>query len=72
MKISVTVKPQARKTKVERLPDGSYRVAVSAPAHEGRANEAVIEVLADFFDVPKSRVEIVSGASGRKKIVEIG
>lgn len=71
MKISVSVKPNARKERVERLTNGSYRVTVNAPPHEGRANEALIEVLADFFDVPKSRVVIVSGGSGRKKVVEI-
>jgi uncharacterized protein (TIGR00251 family) len=71
MKISITVKPRCKKEKVERLPDGSYRVAVAAPPHEGKANEAVVEALAQFFGVAKSKIQIVKGTSGRKKIVEI-
>lgn len=53
------------------LPDGSYRVSVAAPPHEGRANEAVIELLSDHFHVPKSTIRIVMGGTGRKKLLEI-
>jgi uncharacterized protein len=71
MKLQITVKPNSRKPGVEKLPDGSYRVAVNAPPREGRANEEVIEALADFFGVRKSCVRIVLGSSGKKKVVEI-
>lgn len=71
MKFSVTVKPHAKRQCVEPLPDGSYRVAVSAPPAEGKANEAVIAALAVHFSVPKSAVRIVRGHRGKKKLVEI-
>ncbi|MBI2082435.1 MAG: DUF167 domain-containing protein [Deltaproteobacteria bacterium] len=71
MKISITVKPNARKEGVEKCADGSYRVLVRAAPVEGKANEAVVETLADYFSVPKSAVLIVKGARGRKKLVEI-
>lgn len=71
MRISITVKPNARHEKVELLPDGSYRVAVNAPPTEGKANDAVIAALAKFFRVPRSHVAILHGQSGRKKLVEI-
>ena len=71
MKLQITVKPNSRKPGVEKLPDGTYRVAVNAPPQEGRANEEVIEALADHFGVRKSDVRIVLGASGKKKVVEI-
>ncbi len=72
MKIQITVKPNAKVEKVEAKPDGTYRVAVKAPPVEGKANEAVIRVLSEFFGVPKSSVQVVLGKSGKKKMVEIG
>jgi uncharacterized protein YggU (UPF0235/DUF167 family) len=66
MKLQITVKTQLPKAGVEKLPDGTYRVAVNAPPREGQANEAVIEALAEFFGVRKADVRIVLGASGRR------
>ncbi len=63
--------PRAKRPGVERMPDGSWRVAVSAPAEDGKANAAVIEALAREFDVPKGAVKIVRGLTGRLKEVEI-
>jgi uncharacterized protein (TIGR00251 family) len=71
MKISVTVKPNSRKEEVVSTAEGEYTVRVCAPPVEGKANERVIELLAKHFGVPKSRVTISRGSSGRKKIVEI-
>ena len=44
------------------------KIAVQAPAVEGRANSALIEFLADKFDVPKSYIELVSGELSRSKV----
>lgn len=71
MKLSVKVKPKAKKEKIEKIDDGYFAVAVSAPAEKGLANEAVIAALAEYFNVSKSRVAIVSGRTSRKKIIEI-
>lgn len=71
MRLSVTVVPNARSTRVDRLDAGRLRVAVTAPPREGRANEAVVAVLAEHFGVPRSHVRIIRGAGGRHKIVEI-
>lgn len=46
-------------------------IGVKASPEKGKANEEVIRKIAKHFDVPKSAVRIVSGASSRKKIVEI-
>lgn len=72
MRVDVVVKPNSKKPGIEKLPSGAYRVAVKAPAIEGRANEAVIAVLADHFGVPKSAIAIVRGLKGKKKVVEVG
>ena len=70
-RIWVTVKPQARKTEIAEIASGEYRVAVRARAQEGKANEAVIELLAEYFSVPKSTVKIIRGQTSRKKLIEI-
>ena len=44
------------------------KIAVQAPAVEGRANSALIEFLADTFGVAKSYVELVSGELSRSKV----
>lgn len=71
MEIQVVVKPNSRRTGVEEVEPGIYRVSVNAPPQEGKANAAVIEALANHFGVPKSRVTILHGQKGRKKRVEI-
>ncbi len=70
--ISVSVKPQAKKEGVTQLSASEYRVSVHAPAHEGKANRAVMELLSKYFSVPKSKVKIIRGETARRKIVSIG
>ncbi len=71
MKIVVSVKPSAKKTEVHKTGDSEYRVFVTAHPVDGRANSAVIDVLSEFFVVPKSRIRIVNGHASKKKIIEI-
>ena len=56
-----------------RLADGAAAVlaAVSAPPEDGKANAALIQLLAKAWRVPKSRIAIVSGATARSKIVHV-
>ena len=70
--ISVSVKPQAKKESVIQVSATEYQVAVKAPPHDGKANLAVIKLLADYFSVPKSQIKIVRGHTARKKILAIG
>ena len=72
MRIYVKVTPRAGKNEVLKISEGEYRVKVTAPPEKGKANEAVIELLADYFDVPKSLVSIIGGKSTRVKLIEIG
>lgn len=72
MKVSIEVKPGSKKGPlVEKESDGSLAVYVREKAIEGAANEAVIELLAEHFNVSKGRVRIISGAKSRSKVVEI-
>jgi uncharacterized protein (TIGR00251 family) len=70
MIIKVRVTPNSKSPSVIKSGD-SYGVKVNAPAREGKANERLVEILADHFSAPKSRVRIVKGAGGREKLVEI-
>jgi uncharacterized protein (TIGR00251 family) len=71
MKISVHVTPRSGKNEVICTGDRSYRVRITASPVEGKANDMLIEVLAGYFHKPKRNLSIVSGESGRRKIVEI-
>lgn len=71
MRISVKVKPASKVAGVEKTGEGEYVVRVREPAREGRANEAVIEALSEYFDVAKSRLIIARGAGGRVKTIDI-
>src|SRR3990172_8175653 len=70
--LAIRVTPRARKNEiVEILADQTIKVRLTAPPVEGKANEALIEFLAKVLDVPRSKVEIIAGASGRDKLVSI-
>ena len=71
VRIWVTVKPQAKREEVKKVTEGEYSVSVHAPAREGKANQAVIQLLAGYFSVPKSSVRILRGRTGRRKLVEV-
>lgn len=71
MKIFVRAKPNSKFVKVEKISDTEFRVAVCEPPKGGKANEAIIRVLAEYFRVPKSQVIIKTGQGSRNKIVEI-
>lgn len=69
----VQVKPGSKKGPlVEVGEDGSLTVYVRERAIEGKATEAVTKVLAAHLGVPKSQVELVSGAASRVKRFRIG
>ncbi len=67
MILQVTVKPNARQRRLERLSDGTWRAYVMSPPHEGRANAELIALLAEHFHCPKSAITIQHGATGRHK-----
>ncbi len=70
MKIQVKVKPNSRTEEVSREGD-SFIVKVKELPKEGKANQAVIKLLAEHFGVPHSQVRILSGFRSRKKVIEV-
>jgi uncharacterized protein len=72
LRISVLVKTQARNQALTKIADNEYTISVHAPPIKGKANDAVIQILAKHFAVPQSCVKIIRGQSARKKLIQIG
>jgi uncharacterized protein (TIGR00251 family) len=70
-RLEVRVKPNAKTAGLEEQPDGTWVAKVKAPPVEGKANEALIALVAEHFGVRKAQVTIRVGASGRLKQLEI-
>ncbi|MHB8483740.1 MAG: DUF167 domain-containing protein [Nitrospiria bacterium] len=71
MKISVKVKPNAKTEKIEKISESGFTASVKACPHDGKANTALIALLADYFNVPKSSIILLKGSSSRQKLIEI-
>lgn len=69
--VSVRVQPRASSDEVTGEIGGALRIRLRAPAVEGRANEGLIDFLAELLNLPKSAVRILSGDRSRIKRVEI-
>jgi uncharacterized protein len=69
--LSLRVVPRASKAKLGRDDQGQLKAWVTAPPVDGEANEAVCLLLAKTLDVPRSKVEVVSGHAHRSKTLKI-
>jgi len=67
----VRVQPRASKDEIAGEASGALKVRLRAPAVEDRANEALVEFLAQLLKTPKSAVRILSGDRSRTKRIEI-
>jgi len=70
VKIQVKVKPNSKTTEVSQEKD-SFIVKVKELPKEGKANQAVVKLLAEHFGVPQSQVRILSGLKSRNKVIEV-
>lgn len=70
-KINLRVIPRARQNKIDVDEKGIYRVHITAAPVDGAANAAVIKMMAEYFDIPKSQIKMVRGETSRDKIIEI-
>ena len=68
----IAIKPNSRRGPlVETQEDGSLVVYVREPVVDGKANAALVKLLAEHFGVAKTRVRIVRGQASRHKVVEV-
>jgi len=69
--LSVRVVPRSSREGVAGYDGGVVRIRLNAPPVEGRANEALLRFLAGALGISRARVSLVSGGTGRNKIVRI-
>lgn len=76
-RISIKVTPKSSKNKVipDIMPDEKgnefFKVFITAQPENNRANRALIKLLAEYFDVSQSKINIVSGLTSKSKIIDI-
>jgi|CXWL01.1.fsa_nt_gi uncharacterized protein (TIGR00251 family) len=71
MHITITAKPKKKKEYVQRISPTHYIVSVKEPAREGRANQAIIKALAQYFHVSQSEIVLVTGQTSKLKIFDV-
>jgi uncharacterized protein (TIGR00251 family) len=65
--LPVRAQPGARRVGVQGEQNGALKVAVTAPAEDGRANQALVEVLREVLELKRSQVELIWGHASRDK-----
>ena len=69
--VELRAQPRARRSALACSPQGTLKAAVTAPAEDGKANRAIVELLAAEWRLPKSAFEVMRGATARDKVVSI-
>lgn len=67
--LALRVQPKAKRNAVLGEQAGALKVGVTAPPEDGRANEAVLALLREVFDLSRSQVVLLSGQTNRNKVV---
>lgn len=71
MRIYAKVIPRSSQNEIVKISEGEYKIKITAPPTDNQANEKLIEILAEYFEVPKSLVKIVGGKTARTKIIDV-
>jgi hypothetical protein len=71
MLINITANPRSRFEKVEKIADKEYRLSFNVVPEKGKANQKIIEMMANYLDVPKSNISIRLGKTAKEKVIEI-
>lgn len=69
--VQLRVQPRARRTALELTEEGALKAAVTAAPEDGKANDAVVALLAKAWRLPKSTFEIVRGGTARDKTLKV-
>jgi uncharacterized protein len=70
-RVRLRVSPGARSAEIVGRHGDAWKVRVTPPAADGRANEAVVRLLAETLGLPRASIGLVSGRGAREKIVEL-
>jgi uncharacterized protein (TIGR00251 family) len=71
MRIYIKVSPRSSKNEVIKISEGEYKVKLTATPVDNKANDMLIRILADYFNLPKSSLKIIGGKTAKIKIIEI-
>lgn len=69
--IRVHVQTHAHEDRIEETDLDEYKIWTTAIPEHGGANEAIIEIMADHFNIAPSKIKIKSGSKSRHKLIEI-
>ena len=69
--ILAEVKPNSKQLKIEKITEAVFKIHLTAPAKDGKANQQLIKILADYLGIAKSLITIKSGKSAKTKIIII-
>jgi len=69
--LTLHVQPGAKRTDVAGLHGEALKIRLAAPPIEGRANDALLKFIAEYFGVPLRQVELKQGGQSRHKVVAI-
>jgi len=70
-RLRIRVSPGARRTELVGRQGEAWKVRVAAPPERGRANDALLKLLAERLRIAAAELTLVSGASARDKVVEL-
>lgn len=71
MLVQIKVTPRAKVSSLDQISDGTWVAKLKSPPVDGKANEELVELVAERFRCRKANVTIRAGASGRTKLVKI-
>ena len=67
----MTVTPGAQRSEIVGRHGDGWKIRVGAAPERGRANDALVALIAEVLGVPRANVSVVSGRSGRRKVVAV-
>ena len=71
MLIKVSVTAKVKKNSIQKIAENKFKISVKEPAQDNRANEAVRELLAQFFNLPESKIRLMRGHHKPSKVFQI-
>ena len=71
MRLVIKVTPNSKRSEFIGFSAGAFKLKLKAPPVDGKANKALVEFLADYFQIKKSEISIIHGETSRDKVVEL-
>ncbi|MFA6105595.1 MAG: DUF167 domain-containing protein [Patescibacteria group bacterium] len=71
MILTVKISPRSSRNEIKKNLDGSLKIYLTSAPVDNKANEALIKMLAEYFEVGKTKIKIVRGRTSKNKTIEI-